>query len=533
MTTEPRANARSQRLLLGAGAGLVAAAAGLAVSELVSGYFHQRVSPLIAVSESIIRITPGWVIEHVISVLGHHDKPVLIGLTLFGLAAVSAAVGILALRSVLAAQGVFLLMGVVLVLAVHARLTPSTILYVAPVLGVIVAIGVLAVLAPLASQAGGTRQPSEVAPWEDLSHPPDPAVESELRELNRRRFLAIAGTVAAVAAIGALTGRALARSRAAVEAARHRLRLPISRPTTPPGADLGVNGVAPWVTSAASFYRIDTALAIPQILPDDWTLKIHGLVDRELTITYQDLLDRGLENAWITLCCVSNPVGGSLISNARWSGVRIADLLTEAGVQSDADAVLSTSADDWTAGTPLTALTDDRDAMLAIAMNGEPLTPEHGFPVRMVVPGLYGYVSGTKWVVDLEVTRYDRFSAFWTDRGWSAKGPIKTESRIDVPGGGHLSPGENVIAGVAWAQHTGIARVELKIGDADWVACDLADEPTIDSWRQWSYRWDADPGHYTIAVRATDASGYTQTGTEADVVPDGATGWHTISVDVS
>ena len=199
----------------------------------------------------------------------------------------------------------------------------------------------------------------------------------------------------------------------------------------------------------------------------------------------------------------------------------------------DADAVLSTSADDWTAGTPLAALTDDRDAMLAIAMNGEPLTPEHGFPVRMVVPGLYGYVSGTKWVVDLEVTRYDRFSAFWTDRGWSAKGPIKTESRIDVPGNARLSSGENVIAGVAWAQHTGIDKVELRIGDDDWVTCKLADEPTIDSWRQWSYRWNAEPGSYSIAVRATDASGYTQTEEQVDVVPDGATGWHTISVEVT
>jgi len=219
------------------------------------------------------------------------------------------------------------------------------------------------------------------------------------------------------------------------------------------------------VTSALDFYRIDTALAIPQILPKDWELKIHGMVDHEMTVTFQDLLDRGLEDAWITLCCVSNPVGGGLISNARWSGVRMADLLAGAGVQDGADAVLSTSADDWTAGTPLTALTDDRDAMLAVAMNGEPLTPEHGFPVRMVVPGLYGYVSGTKWVVDLEVTRYDRFSAFWTDRGWSAKGPIKTESRIDVPGNARLSSGENVIAGVAWAQHTGIDKVELQIGD--------------------------------------------------------------------
>ena len=532
MTADLASGTRSRRLLFGAATGVVAAAAGLATSELVSGYLHQRVSPVIAVSESIIRITPGWLIEHVISVLGHHDKPVLIALTLLGLTLVSAAVGVLSLRSVLAAQGAFLLMGVVLVMAVHARLTPSTVLYVAPILGVVAAIGVLAVLAPIATQAL-PRNAEDPAPWEDPRSAADPAVDQELRELSRRRFLTVAGSIAAVAAVVGLTGRVMAQSRAAVEAARKQLRLPIARPSTPAGADLGVDGVAPWVTSALDFYRIDTALAIPQILPKDWELKIHGMVDSEMTVTFQDLLDRGLEDAWITLCCVSNPVGGSLISNARWSGVRIADLLAEAGVHDDADAVLSTSADDWTAGTPLTALTDDRDAMLAIAMNGEPLTPEHGFPVRMVVPGLYGYVSGTKWVVDLEVTRYDRFSAFWTDRGWSAKGPIKTESRIDVPGNARLSSGENVIAGVAWAQHTGIDKVELQIGDDDWVTCELADEPTIDSWRQWSYRWNAEPGSYSIAVRATDASGYTQTEEQVDVVPDGATGWHTISVEVT
>jgi DMSO/TMAO reductase YedYZ molybdopterin-dependent catalytic subunit len=352
------------------------------------------------------------------------------------------------------------------------------------------------------------------------------------RDLSRRRFLAAAGTVAAVAVVVGVTGRALAHSRAAVEAARRKLHLPVSRRRTPQGADLGIRGVAPWQTDADSFYRIDTALAIPQILPRDWELRIHGLVDRELTVTYQDLLDRGLTGAWITLCCVSNPVGGNLISNAHWSGVRIADLLSEAGVQDGADAVLSTSADNWTAGTPLAALTDGRDAMLAIAMNGEPLTPEHGFPVRMVVPGLYGYVSGTKWVVDLEVTTFDRFSAFWTQRGWSAKGPIKTESRIDVPSNGSVAAGDVVVAGVAWAQHTGIDKVEVKIGDADWAEADLAVEPTIDSWRQWSYVWAAEPGSYEIAVRATDASGYTQTGTREDVVPDGATGWDTIAVDV-
>ncbi|MBA3984818.1 MAG: molybdopterin-dependent oxidoreductase, partial [Acidimicrobiia bacterium] len=238
--------------------------------------------------------------------------------------------------------------------------------------------------------------------------------------------------------------------------------------------------------------------------------------------------------AWITLCCVSNEVGGDLISNARWSGVRIADVLAEVGVHNDADAVLSTSEDGWTCGTPLAALTDDRNALLAVAMNGEPLTPEHGFPVRMVVPGLYGYVSATKWVVDLEVTRFSDFSAFWTDRGWSQDGPVKTQSRIDVPrAGADLAAGDVAIGGIAWAQHTGIAKVEVRVDDGEWADATLGADPSIDTWVQWSHVWSATGGEHDISVRATDTSGYTQTSALADVVPDGATGWHTINVDVS
>ncbi len=514
--------------------GLVSAGSGLAVSELASGLLHQRVSPVVAVAESILRLTPGAVVERVIGLVGHHDKAVLIVMTLFGLAVISSAVGVLALRSVLAAQGVFLVMGAVLMGAVHDRLTPSTVTYVPAVLGVVVAIVALALLVLLAN--GALVPPArELAPWEqpNATRPRDPEVQVA-RALSRRRFLLAAGVLAAGAVVVGVSGRLAARSRAAVEAARKQLRLPVRARPAPAGANLGLKGVAPWVTNQNDFYRIDTALAIPQILPKDWELRVHGMVDRELTLTYQDLLDRGLHEAWITLCCVSNPVGGDLISNARFAGVRIADVLADAGVHPDADAVLSTSSDNWTAGTPLSALTDGRDAMFALAMNGEPLTPEHGFPVRMVVPGLYGYVSGTKWVVDLEVSRFDRFSAFWTDRGWSPQGPVKTESRIDVPGSGSSFPvGNVVVAGVAWAQHTGIEKVEVRVDDGAWVPAALAVEPSIDSWRQWSYTWPAQKGKHQLSVRATDTSGYTQTGDRVDVVPDGATGWDSIDVNVS
>ena len=512
-------NARRNGMVLG----VVSAGAGLAVSELVSALLHQRVSPVGAVAECIIRLTPGAVIEQVIALVGQHDKAVLIALTLIGLAVISAAVGVLAMRSLLLAQLCFVVMGVVLVLAVQSRLTSSPAIYFAPIAGVVVAIVTLTVLRGAA--VASSRQPAREAIAADT--------ESGA-SASRRDFLALAGVVGLSALVIGGTGRVLARSRTVVEAARRKLRLAITAGREPPGVSAGVEGVASWRTDQDDFYRIDTALAIPQILPEDWRLKVHGMVDREITLTYQDLVDRGLAEHWLTLCCVSNEVGGDLISNAWFSGVLISDLLADLGVSPDADAVLSKSQDGWTCGTPLTTLTDDRNAMLAIAMNGEPLTPEHGFPVRMVVPGLYGYVSATKWVIDMEVTRFEDFSAFWTERGWSAEGPIKTQSRIDVPSGGSsLKAGDVAIGGVAWAQTTGISKVEVRIDDGDWTEAKLAADGSIDSWRQWSYVWSAEDGDHQLQVRATDASGYTQTGDEADVVPDGATGWHTIDVSIS
>jgi len=509
---------------LGALLGVVSAASGLAVSELLSGFLHQRVSPIIAVAESVISLTPGRVAEFFISLVGTYDKPLLIGSTIAGLLALSAGVGVLALRSALAAEAAFCAMGVIVVLAVSARLGSSTTTYVPAIVGTVVAIAVLAALTP---RATSSLPPGPTAPGEDEHSWRD-------SDTSRRQFLAISGALALAAVFAGGTGRLLAHSRVAVETARRRLKLPVRTASAPTGTQLEVKGIEPWLTSQERFYRIDTALSVPQILPAEWELRIHGMVDRELTLTYQDLLDHGLDDAWVTLCCVSNQVGGDLISNARWSGVRIADVLAEAGVSDDADAVLSTSEDGWTCGTPIGALTDDRNALFAVAMNGEPLTPEHGFPVRMVVPGLYGYVSATKWVVDLEVTRFADFSAFWTDRGWSAEGPIKTQSRIDVPrSGADLAAGDVVVGGVAWAQHTGIATVEVKVDGGEWAAATLGADPSIDTWVQWSHVWSATSGEHEVSVRATDRSGYTQTSELADVLPDGATGWHTISVDVS
>jgi DMSO/TMAO reductase YedYZ molybdopterin-dependent catalytic subunit len=257
------------------------------------------------------------------------------------------------------------------------------------------------------------------------------------------------------------------------------------------------------------------------------------MVDRELVLTYDSLIARGLTEAWVTLGCVSNEVGGGLVGNAWWSGVRIADLLREVGVGAGADCVLQTSEDGWTCATPLTALTDDRAAMLAVAMNGHPLPIEHGFPVRSIVPGLYGYVSATKWVVDLEVTRFADVSAFWTERGWSEQGPVKIASRIDVPrAGADVDPGRLDVGGVAWKQHTGIAAVEIALDGGAWERVLLAEAPTEDTWVQWAGTVEATPGDHVLRVRAIGRDGDVQTGAVADVVPDGATGWHTVEFTV-
>jgi DMSO/TMAO reductase YedYZ molybdopterin-dependent catalytic subunit len=307
----------------------------------------------------------------------------------------------------------------------------------------------------------------------------------------------------------------------------------IAAPPVPPEVEPKGVALPSFITSNADFYRIDTALLVPQLSRAEWRLRIHGMVDREITYGFEDLRAFPVVEKIVTLTCVSNPVGGDLVSNARWSGYRVRDLLAPAGIHRDADMVLSTSIDGFTAGTPVEALTDARDSLLAITMNGQPLPVQHGYPARLVVPGLYGYVSATKWVVDLEVTRFDRAEAYWTRHGWSARGPIKTESRIDVPPDGQqLRPGPVTFGGVAWAQNRGVQKVEVRIDNGDWRPADLGANYSNDTWRLWSYPWNATAGSHTITVRATDNTGYVQTSDQADVVPDGATGWHQVAFTV-
>jgi DMSO/TMAO reductase YedYZ molybdopterin-dependent catalytic subunit len=307
----------------------------------------------------------------------------------------------------------------------------------------------------------------------------------------------------------------------------------------PAGVDLRIPGLTPFVTPNASFYRVDTDLVLPQLSPDTWTLTIDGMVDRELEISFADLLRMPLTEADITLVCVSNQVGGTYNGNARWLGVPLAGLLRRAGVQAGADQVLSSAADGMTISTPVETIMDGpppggQSALLAVGMNGRPLPVAHGFPARMIVPGLYGYVSATKWVTRLTLTTFARQKAYWTQRGYSDHAPIKTESRIDVPKPlAQVKAGPVTVAGVAWAPHKGIEAVEVSTDNGPWHQATLAAADGIDTWRQWRWDWDAAPGLHQLRVRATDKTGATQTSQRAGPVPNGASGWDSTVVTVT
>lgn len=490
---------------------------GLATSYAVAMAMSIRESPVVAVAELVIRYTPGDVAERAIGMLGFWDKPaLLLGIFLL-LGAVFAYAGRAARSSWVWPLVIFAALAGVGAAAVALRPGTSVSSYFPVAVGFVTWLVVLSVVTdPLGRSAAGA----------DQSQP-----ESEgAVDATRRAFLIRVGVIAALGVVAGGVGRLVGRGRRQLEETRRLLKLTgITEPRTPESARIGVPGVSPWQTSNDDFYLIDTAIVTPTIEPREWRLRIHGMVERELVLTYEDLLDRRRTEAWITLNCVSNRVGGDLIGNAWWGGVRVADLLAEVGVADDADAVLQTSEDGWNCGTPLAALTDDRDAMLALAMNGRPLPIDHGFPVRTIVPGLYGYVSACKWVVDMEVTRFDRISAFWTQKGWSELGPVKLASRIDVPSSGEeVRAGEVAIAGVAWHQQTGIRGVEISLDGGEWRPAEVAPGPTDDTWVQWAVTAQVQPGDHLVKVRAIGKDGEVQTGVERGVLPDGATGHHEV-----
>lgn len=312
---------------------------------------------------------------------------------------------------------------------------------------------------------------------------------------------------------------------------------PGSTPTgAPPATGIslgdGASSPSPFITPVDDFFIIDTTYSAPTVDASTWTLTVRGMVDAETTFTLADLERFEFIERTITIGCVSNDVGGGLVGNAVWGGVRLKDVLDQAGVQDGAEQVFSSSIDGWTCGFPLAVAMDGRDCLIATTMNGEPLTPEHGYPARLIVPGLYGYVSATKWVESIELNRWSDASGYWVPLGWSRDAPVKTSSRIDVPREGEtLTAGPNTLAGVAWAPHTGISAVEVRIDDDDWQSATLGDEDIDDAWRTWTFEWNATPGDHSVEVRTIDKSGYTQTDERADVMPDGATGLHRVRFD--
>jgi DMSO/TMAO reductase YedYZ molybdopterin-dependent catalytic subunit len=498
--------------------GIAAAAVALGVTELLAVPFGPEADARTAVGASVIDLTPGPVTEWAIQTFGMADKLMLTMLVLAVIAVVAAVTARWETKRVPLGSIAIVVAGIAGCAAVWSRAGASGPDVVPTVVGTACGVAVLRLL---------TSGRFTDAADDDYPDAPDRGRRLSLVTLG----LLATGTLSGVA------GVVLSRLASSVSGDRAAFALPrvdVAAPAVPPTVQPKNVALPTFITPNADFYRIDTALSVPQLSRADWRLRIHGMVDREITYRFEDLQRFEVVEKVVTLTCVSNPVGGDLISNAKWTGCRVRDLLADTGIHPDADMVLSMSIDGFTAGTPVETLADDRDALLAIGMNGEPLPTEHGYPARLVVPGLYGYVSATKWVVGLELTRFDRAEAYWTRLGWSPRGPIKTQSRIDVPRSGQeIARGPVTFGGVAWAQNRGVRTVEVRIDEGDWRPAQLGTGYSNDTWRLWSFAWDAQgPGLHTITVRATDNTGAVQTSELADPVPDGATGWHTVSFAV-
>ncbi len=511
MTTSGQPTVR--RLLAGALAGLLAAGVALGVAELAAAITGAQGAPVIAVGETAINLTPIPVKDFAIVHFGSHDKEALIAGIVVLLAGCAALLGVLAVRRIgygLAGLAVFA--GVGVAAAVH--LPNATAVDVVPTLaGVAVAAAALVILVRATAGVGTTAT-----------------------SVDRRRFLLAGAAAAALAVVAGGVGDKLA-GRFSVASSRAQVRLPapaVAARAVPAGAGFRIPGLTPFFTSNSGFYRVDTDLVLPQVSPDSWTLRIDGMVDRELEFTFAELLKMPLTENDMTLVCVSDSVGGPYLGNARWLGVPLAGLLRRAGVRAGADQVLSAATDGMTISTPVATIMDTQGALLAVGMNGQPLPIAHGFPARMLVPGLYGYVSATKWVTRLTLTTFAKQRAYWTQRGYTAQAPIKTESRIDVPKPLALvKTGHVTVAGVAWAPATGIAAVQVNVDNGPWHQTELAAVDGIDTGRQWRWDWQASPGLHTLQVRATDNAGVTQTPARTQVFPSGASGWDSTVVTVT
>ncbi|WP_441964010.1 molybdopterin-dependent oxidoreductase [Mycolicibacterium houstonense] len=521
MAQSPSRSSPNARML----GGIAAAAVSLGVAQVAGVFFPARADPRNAVGSAIVDLTPGPVKELAIQALGGLDKLFLAVAVLVVIAAAAAIAATYESARRPIGSAVFVVAGLLGCAAVISRPGATAADIIPTVAGTACGVAALRLLA--------------VRLWSHAEADAEAGSGDDHEEVDdsRRMWLATAGLLGFGAATG-LLGFLATRVVHSVAAERDTSALPTPRlpaPPIPPEVQ-PKNVVLPsFVTDAADFYRVDIALSVPQLSRQDWRLRIHGMVDREITYSFADLDRFEVVEKVVTLTCVSNPVGGDLISNGVWTGYRLTDLLAAAGVSPHADMLLSTSVDGFTVGTPVETLHDGRDALLAVGLNGQPLPVEHGYPARLVIAGLYGYVSATKWVTDLELTRFDRAEAYWTKQGWAPRGPIKTESRIDVPRNGQRLPeGPTTFGGVAWAQNRGVRAVEVRIDDGPWRPAQLGAAYSGQTWRLWSFPWQAvDAGDHTITVRATDNTGTVQTSDQVPTVPDGATGWHAVNFTVA
>ena len=545
--------------------GIVAAGSALAISELIAGLFLSAPSLIRTIGQRVIDITPAPVEDWAISTFGTNDKLALItGIVVVSLA-IGGLLGLLARNRPGPAAAGFVVFGVVgYVVGLTDPLANSVLSLVAAAAAAAIGVGVLLGLRSL------------------LRRSPSPAGAGTFG--SRRVFLTSSAAAVAVAVGEVLVGRYFANRTQAAVAGREQVTLPSASPSQPattttaavtvssavddaeavsdasetvasttapastepssepaatgvldptPSQIAPVDGVSELVTPNEEFYIIDTALSVPRVDLETWTLSFTGLVDTPFSIAYDDLLAMPMVERYVTLCCVSNRVGGGLVGNAKWLGVPLRELVERVGVRPEGTQLIGRSVDEFTVGFPTSAVFDGREALVAVGMNGEPLPLKHGFPARLVVSGLYGYVSATKWLSEVEFAGWDDFDAYWVPRGWAKEAPIKTQSRIDTPQPGRITAGANVIAGVAWAQSRGIEKVEIQVDEGPWMEAALPEELSIDSWRQWYLEHDFAPGSHVISVRATDATGATQTAEVQDPRPDGATGYHMVRVNAA
>lgn len=511
--------------------GVIAAAVALSLGEIPTALAGERVGLVTAVSNEFVDRFAASLKDVAVALFGQNDKVALVVGVIVTSLAFGAALGVLARRRFLIAAAGFVVFGAIGLFSMATDPSSSATLA-----------GVSAALAVGGGASGLWLLIERFGPA-DAHHARanagrvwGPGDDPTVRAPDRRQFLVAAGVLGSAAAATGMFGRVL-RGRSSVESERAALTLPdpVRSGSTPtvPQRPVQIGQLSPYFTPNDEFYRIDTALGTPQVEADGWRLRVTGLVDEPYELTLDDILAMDLVEEAVTICCVSNEVGGDLIGNALWRGVPLATILERAGIHDDASQIVGRSTDGFTVGFPTETALDGRVAMVAVGMNGEPLPAAHGYPARLIVAGLYGYVSATKWLTEIEMTRFEDFDAYWVPRGWSKEAPVKTQSRIDVPrSGAEVAPGEVVIGGVAWAPDTGIAAVEVQIADGPWVEADLADVVSDDTWRQWTHRWDASPGTHGVRVRATDKAGVTQTGEQQPPRPDGATGHHSIEVRV-